>query len=322
MKAQYLNEIEEGLKRVIRADAQPEGLYAPIRYALEMGGKRLRPHLVMECYEMVQGTPPLPFVLQAACATEVFHNFTLLHDDLMDDAPLRRGLPTVYAMYDSNTAILSGDAMLIAAYRMLEEIPVALLPTLLKEFNSMALGVCEGQQYDMDFESRTDVTLDEYLEMIHYKTSCLIASSMKMGAMLAGADEALQQCIYEVGDNLGLAFQLMDDYLDVWGTDTFGKRIGGDIIEGKKTWLLIRAFEEAAERQDERLTTALLIRDDDEKVRQVKALYEEYGLRDQARDVMRSYSDKAEAILAGINLPEVRKQPLASLIRKLNERIL
>ncbi len=319
-KQTFKEEIEKALRAVITENDSPEGLYAPIRYGLAMGGKRLRPSLLLMTYKMLSPEGSLSAALPAAAAVEVFHNFTLLHDDLMDDAPLRRGEPTVYRKWDANTAILSGDAMLITAYRALEGLSADLLKPVLSEFNEMALGVCEGQQYDMEFEDRTDVSLDEYMEMIHFKTSCLIASSMKIGAIIARVPSDVCDKIYNVGDSLGLAFQLMDDYLDIWGTEDFGKRKGGDIIEDKKTWLLIKAFEVAAERQDARLLDALSLKDEDEKVAQVTALYEEYGLDSQLLSLVERYTSMALTLLGQINVPEESKEGIAYIIRKLSDR--
>ncbi len=319
-KQTFKEEIEKALRAVITENDSPEGLYAPIRYGLAMGGKRLRPSLLLMTYKMLSPEGLLSAALPAAAAVEVFHNFTLLHDDLMDDAPLRRGEPTVYRKWDANTAILSGDAMLITAYRALEGLSADLLKPVLSEFNEMALGVCEGQQYDMEFEDRTDVSLDEYMEMIHFKTSCLIASSMKIGAIIARVPSDVCDKIYNVGDSLGLAFQLMDDYLDIWGTEDFGKRKGGDIIEDKKTWLLIKAFEVAAERQDARLLDVLSLKDEDEKVAQVTALYEEYGLDSQLLSLVERYTSMALTLLGQINVPEESKEGIAYIIRKLSDR--
>lgn len=319
-KQTFKEDIEKALRTVITENDSPEGLYAPIRYGLAMGGKRLRPSLLLMTYKMLSPEGSLSAALPAAAAVEVFHNFTLLHDDLMDDAPLRRGEPTVYRKWDANTAILSGDAMLITAYRALEGLSADLLKPVLSEFNEMALGVCEGQQYDMEFEDRTDVSLDEYMDMIHFKTSCLIASSMKIGAIIARVPSDVCDKIYNVGDSLGLAFQLMDDYLDIWGTEDFGKRKGGDIIEDKKTWLLIKAFEAAAERHDARLLNALSLKDEDEKVAQVTALYEEYGLDSQLLSLVERYTSMALTLLGQINVPEESKEGIAYIIRKLSDR--
>jgi geranylgeranyl diphosphate synthase type II len=224
--------------------SQPEGLYGPIRYALGSGGKRLRPALVLMAYNVFASD--VERALPAAAALEMFHTFTLLHDDIMDNAAVRRGAPSVHSKWGANTAILSGDAMMIAAYKLLEGVPH--LPEVFSEFNKLALEVCEGQQMDMDFERRGDVALEEYMEMIRLKTAALIAGAAKIGAIAAGAPVKDAEAIYKYGIELGLAFQLQDDYLDTYGTpETLGKNIGGDIAEGKKTFLAITAMEAAGE---------------------------------------------------------------------------
>ena len=226
--------------------SEPERLYDPIRYSLGGGGKRLRPMLLMlscglfsDCTETA---------LPAAAAVEIFHNFTLLHDDIMDNAAMRRGKPSVHARWGGNVAILSGDAMLIYAYRLLGQTDPVLLPRILEVFNSMALGVCEGQQYDMEFENDREVSMAAYMKMIGLKTAVLLACSAKLGAVIAGADDRACDLLYKFGYNLGLAFQITDDYLDTYGdSEIFGKKIGGDIVNNKKTWLLTRALETGGE---------------------------------------------------------------------------
>ena len=220
---------------------EPKGLYEPIGYALSAGGKRLRPQLAILGARAVGGDAQS--VLPAALALEVFHNFTLLHDDVMDKAEVRRGRPTVHVKWNENTAILSGDQMLIEAYKLLAQVPAEKLPRVLELFNKMATEVCEGQQLDVDFEKRDDVTIAEYMEMIRLKTSVLLATALQIGAYIAGGTEQEQQALYDFGINLGLAFQIQDDYLDCFGDPkTFGKAIGGDIREGKKTWLWIKSL--------------------------------------------------------------------------------
>lgn len=221
---------------------EPAGLYDPVRYILDLGGKRMRPLLVLMAADLYD--TPLEKALPAAMAVEVFHNFSLLHDDIMDAAPIRRGKPTVHQKWDVNTGILSGDAMLILAYQYLEAYEPIHFKSLTKLFSKTALQVCEGQQFDMDFEQREAVTLDEYLHMIAYKTAVLLACALQMGALIGGAPEAEQLAIYNFGLSLGIAFQLQDDYLDVFGNpETFGKQVGGDIIENKKTYLYLKALE-------------------------------------------------------------------------------
>lgn len=221
---------------------EPKGLYEPIGYALASGGKRIRPTFALIAADMFGGKEEE--VLPAALALEVFHNFTLLHDDVMDRAQVRRGRPTVHVKWDDNTAILSGDQMLIEAYRLLSNVPADKLPQVLKWFNDMATGICEGQQYDVDFEQMSEVTIADYMKMIELKTSVLLAYALKIGAYIAGADADQQEALYQYGLHVGLAFQIQDDLLDVYGDPkTFGKAIGGDICCNKKTFLLLTAME-------------------------------------------------------------------------------
>ena len=225
---------------------EPERLYDPIRYSLAGGGKRLRPMLLLLSCGLF--ADDVDVALPAAAAVEIFHNFTLLHDDIMDNAAVRRGKPSVYARWGGNVAILSGDAMLISAYRLLAQAPPALLPRILEVFNTMALGVCEGQQYDMDFESKQKVSVVEYMSMIELKTSVLVAGSAMMGAILGGADEEQSRRLYQFAIELGMAFQLQDDLLDSYGGEELGKTIGGDILEGKKSYLMVTAMSRADRR--------------------------------------------------------------------------
>ncbi len=252
--------------------AEPEGLYAPIRYALESGGKRVRPALVLMAYGAFASD--VEKALPAAAALELFHTFTLLHDDIMDNAPVRRGRDSVHSRWGANTAILSGDAMMIEAYKLLEGVPH--LGEVLHEFNKLALEVCEGQQLDMDFEGREDVMLAEYMNMIRLKTAVLIAGAAKIGAIAAGAPKKDAEAIYKYGVELGLAFQLQDDYLDTYGTaETLGKNIGGDIAEGKKTFLTITALAEAGEATQRAILSTF--RDTthslDQKVGRIRTIY-------------------------------------------------
>ena len=232
---------------------EPKSLYEPIKYVLSLGGKRIRPILMMLAYNLFKDDPES--ILPIACAIETYHNYTLLHDDLMDNADLRRGHETVHKKWDANTAILSGDSMLVLAYQRIAQCPPEKLQSIIDLFTETALEIGEGQQYDMDFENRTDVTEEEYLEMIRLKTSVLLACSMKIGAILADASNEDAENIYKFGEKIGLAFQLQDDYLDVYGdTNVFGKAIGGDIISNKKTYMLINACNRANEKQYEELT--------------------------------------------------------------------
>lgn len=254
--------------------SEPELLYAPIGYSLAGGGKRLRPMLVLLACGVFSDN--VSAALPAAAAVEVFHNFTLLHDDIMDNAPVRRGKPSVYAKWGQNVAILSGDAMLICAYRLLTGLPEALLPRILQTFNTMALEVCEGQQYDMDFEHKPKVSVVEYMHMIELKTSVLLAGAAVMGAMLGGASEEDCRKLRRFAIELGLAFQLQDDLLDSYGDQRLGKAIGGDILEGKQTYLMVTAMSRADEptREILRSTHRDASLSDAEKIARVKAVYD------------------------------------------------
>ncbi len=257
---------------------EPTGLYEPVRYILEMGGKRMRPVLVLLSADLYGAAPEA--ALPAAMAVEVFHNFSLVHDDIMDAAPLRRGRATVHHKWDTNTAILSGDAMLIKAYQHLEAYPPDVFKPLSVLFSRTALQVCEGQQYDMDFEDRDDVTLPEYLRMIEFKTAVLLGCGLRMGALVGGAPEAEQQAIYDFGISLGIAFQLQDDYLDAFGNpETFGKQVGGDIIENKKTYLYLQALKLAPEAEARELRDLYTIKphDPQAKVERVCQLFRQCG---------------------------------------------
>lgn len=285
-------------------DKEPKGLYEPIAYVLASGGKRLRPTLALTAAEVVlnggliSGTA-LDDVLPAALALEVFHNFTLLHDDVMDHSAVRRGKPTVHVQWNENTAILSGDQMLIEAYKLLEQVPADKLPRTLRLFNEMATGVCEGQQLDVDFEHMRQVSIDDYMTMIEKKTSVLIAYAMRIGGYIAGASEAQEKALYEYGLHIGLAFQIQDDILDVYGdTKTFGKAIGGDICCNKKTILLLTALERAdAESKAELLQWMMTTDRDAEKIKAVTELYDRLGVREEAESVMEEHTALALAAL-------------------------
>ena len=283
---------------------EPRGLYEPIAYALASGGKRLRPQLALIAAEtivnggLINGDA-IDHALPAALALEIFHNFTLLHDDLMDHADLRRGKPTVHVQWNDNTAILSGDQMLIEAYKQLSNVPADKLPQVLKWFNEMATGVCEGQQYDVDFEHMSQVSIDDYMMMIERKTSVLLAYAMKIGGYIAGATEAQQQALYEYGLHIGLAFQIQDDILDVYGDPkSFGKAIGGDICCNKKTILLLSALENADAESKAELLQWMLVNDRDaEKIAAVTAIYNRLGVRESCEAVMEDQTALALAQL-------------------------
>ncbi|TMU54854.1 polyprenyl synthetase family protein [Flagellimonas algicola] len=299
----------------------PNNLYEPISYILGLGGKRMRPVLTLMTTDLFGGNPS--DALNAALAIEVFHNFSLVHDDIMDDAPLRRGKITVHEKWDINTGILSGDAMLINAYQYLEDYPPEVFKPLTILFSKTAVEVCEGQQYDVDFETRDDVTIPEYLKMIEYKTAVLVACAMKMGAILAGASEEDAQSIYEFGQNLGIAFQLQDDYLDAFGDPkSFGKQVGGDIIENKKTFLYLKALEFAPKEDKEGLMHLYSIQPEDSntKVDTVKTIFEESGAVEAARMEIESYTQKAFATLESLNIPEKNKELLKVFGNKLMQR--
>jgi geranylgeranyl diphosphate synthase type II len=297
--------------RQIELPETPRDLYYPIEYILDIGGKRIRPVLVLLSADLYgAGTGD---ALPAATAVEIFHNFTLIHDDIMDAAPLRRGKETVHEKWDTNTAILSGDAMLIEAYRQLEYYPPELFKPMIQFFSKTALEVCEGQRYDMDFETRDQVGIDQYLKMIEYKTAVLLGCALRMGALVGGASPADQEAMYVFGIQLGLAFQLQDDYLDVFGDpETFGKQVGGDIIENKKTFLYLRALElaSAAEARELRDLYSIKTRDPQAKVERVTQIFASSGSAEGARDLIRQYTDEAFQQLESLKLPEDRKSVL------------
>lgn len=281
---------------------EPRGLYEPIEYTLASGGKRLRPHLAIIAAEAVINgglINSIDDVLPAALALEVFHNFTLVHDDVMDRAEVRRGQETVHRKWNNNTAILSGDQMLIEAYKLLAQVPAPKLPQVLKWFNEMATGVCEGQQYDMEFEHMSQVSIEDYLKMIELKTSVLLAYAMRIGGYIAGASPAQQEALYQYGLNIGIAFQIQDDILDVYGDPkTFGKAIGGDICCNKKTILLLTALDTSdAESKAELLQWLMSTEQKEEKIAAVTDLYNRLGVREACEVVLEEYTSKALAQL-------------------------
>lgn len=287
---------------------EPKNLYQPIEYILKLGGKRMRPTLTLLSTEIFGSS--FKNSLNAALAIELFHNFSLIHDDIMDDAPLRRGSLTVHEKWDLNTGILSGDAMLILAYELFENYDPIIFQELVKQFSKTALEVCEGQQYDIDFETRDDVTLKEYLKMIEYKTAVLIGSAMKMGAIVAGASSEDQDKIYEFGKNLGIAFQIQDDYLDAFGDpETFGKQIGGDIIENKKTLLYLRAmaFCDADEMMQLEHLYSIYPEDIEDKISTVKQIFMSTGSAEATKMEIEIYTIKAFSVLSTINISEDKK---------------
>ena len=304
----YNDALTAGLKEAIVVK-EPKGLYGPAAYILGLGGKRLRPVLTLMTAEFFGST--LKTAMNAALAVELFHNFSLIHDDIMDDAPLRRGEVTVHEKWDINTGILSGDAMLILAYQLFEAYDAEMFQQLAKLFSKTALEVCEGQQYDVDFETRDDVTIPEYIKMIDYKTAVLIGAAMKMGAIVANASESCKENIYEFGRNLGIAFQLQDDYLDAFGDPkTFGKQVGGDIIENKKTFLYLTALEGSGVLEREKLTTLFSQspKDPSEKIKVVKALFISTGAAQASINEMEKYTAKANQLLDKIDFAEDKKE--------------
>ncbi|MBQ3555922.1 MAG: polyprenyl synthetase family protein [Bacteroidales bacterium] len=277
----------------------PFGLYEPVKYQLDMGGKRVRPLLTLMACDMFGGD--VNSAISPALGLEIFHNFTLLHDDVMDKAEIRRGRPTVHIAWSENTAILSGDAMQIIATQKVCDAPANVHKEVLDLYNKTALEICEGQQYDMEFENRDDVTVEEYINMIRLKTAVLIGCALKMGAIIAEAAPEQSEALYKFGENIGLAFQLQDDYLDVYGdAKTFGKKIGGDILNNKKTYMLISAMTLAKGEIKERLVSLLEGPQDDNKIEQVTAIYSELGIDKMAREKISKYSQKALTYLNGI----------------------
>ena len=285
---------------------EPQRLYAPIKYGLEMGGKRIRPTLLMLAYNLY--AEDIERALMPAMAVEIFHNFTLLHDDIMDNAAVRRGRPSVPAKWGDNVAILSGDALLILAYNYLQRTASERLPQIFERFNKMAAEVCEGQQFDMDFETQQKVSVVDYMRMIELKTAALLAGSAVIGALLAGASEHDCKRLYDFALEVGLAFQLQDDLLDSFGDERLGKKIGGDILEGKKTILMIEAFSRANEEQREVLRTTHLRDDlsDAEKIAEIKTLYEELGVPERVEQQISQKFQKALSILDTLEVPQER----------------
>lgn len=300
---------------------EPHTLYEPIRYIMALGGKRIRPLLTLLGAHLF--TDELGPVIKPALATEVFHNFTLLHDDLMDQAPLRRGQPTVHEKWNPNVAILSGDVMLVRAYELLFDIDPQSLPLLLRRFSQTAAEVCEGQQWDMNFETETQVSIPQYLDMIRLKTAVLLGFCLELGARLGGASDEAAEHLRQFGTDVGLAFQLRDDLLDVYGdAATFGKRVGGDIVADKKTFLLLTAQAQASPAQQ-----AMLARhigrptpDAEAKVQAVRAVYDELNVRAQTEQLIESYFQDALQHLARVPVAEARKEPLRHLALQLMDR--
>jgi geranylgeranyl diphosphate synthase type II len=300
---------------------EPKNLYEPIDYILRLGGKRMRPVLTLLSTEIFD--VDFKKALAAATAVEVFHNFSLVHDDIMDDAPLRRGKETVHEKWNLNTGILSGDAMLILAYQYFEDYEPTIFRALAKLFSKTALEVCEGQQYDVDFETRDDVTIPEYIKMIEYKTAVLVGAAMKMGAIIAKTSDEHANLIYDFGLNLGIAFQLQDDYLDCFGNpETFGKQVGGDIIENKKTYLYLKAMEFAKPEEREQLLHLYSIQpnDNSEKIESVKEFFNQTGASKATQEAIEAYTMKAFETLTKMQIGEDKKMVLRAFGEKLMKR--
>ena len=316
----FLNEINAILENH-PYNRQPESLYNPVRYVLEQGGKRIRPILMMLAYELYKDHPE--DIILPAVGLETYHNYTLLHDDLMDNADMRRGNQTVHKKWDANTAILSGDSMLVLAYRCMQQVSDNKLRPVLETFTETALQVGEGQQYDMDFEKRNDVSEEEYIEMIRLKTSVLLACALKMGAILADAPKEDTDNLYKFGEQMGLAFQLQDDYLDVYGDPkVFGKAVGGDITSNKKTYMLINAFNRANTHQREELirwTTAKEF-DKQEKILAVTQLYNEMNIDRLAQEKIACFFEQSRGYLDAVQVPEERKAQLREFAGRMMKR--
>lgn len=308
--ATYRKDFDTYLEEYVAVHRSPESLYTPVKYILGLGGKRLRPILTLMTASIFRGD--LKKALPAALAVEVFHNFSLIHDDIMDEAPLRRGKKTVHEKWDLNTGILSGDAMLIQAYQLFENYEPTTFNALARLFSKTALEVCEGQQFDIDFETRNDVTIDEYLKMIEYKTAVLVGASMKMGAIVAKASKNCCDAIYQFGKNLGIAFQLQDDYLDAFGNpETFGKQVGGDILENKKTFLVLKALKMGDKKDVDTLNLLLNSTEKSEsKIQQVKAIFDRSGASEATREAVEEYTLRAYNALNELQITDEHKSQL------------
>jgi geranylgeranyl diphosphate synthase, type II len=319
LKLKEIQTLLEGEFSEIKFPISPEKLYQPIKYAVNNGGKRIRPALTLLAAELF--TDEYKKALPQAIGLELFHNFTLLHDDIMDNAEVRRNQPTVHKKWNENIAILSGDAMLIEAYKYISNADPSLMPETLKVFNQTAIEVCEGQQYDMDFESRMDVSEKEYLQMIKLKTAVLLAASLKIGAIVGGADALSQKILYDFGIKIGLGFQLKDDFLDTFGNpEVFGKNIGGDIVSNKKTFLLIKALETSNENKKRELQQLLAEPNIDKKIEGIKNIYIDLGVDEAATNMMGEYYTQATNMLNELSVENQKKEELYNLAKKLIQR--
>ncbi len=316
----YQNLISEYFDQ-LQLNKEPKNLYQPIEYFLQLSGKRMRPVLTLMATDVFD--EDCKKALAAATAVEIFHNFSLVHDDIMDQAPLRRGNETVHEKWNINTGILSGDAMLILAYQHFEEYEPKIFRELAKLFSKTALEVCEGQQYDVDFETRDDVTISEYIKMITYKTAVLVGAAMKMGAIIAETSEENANLIYNFGLNLGIAFQLQDDYLDAFGNpETFGKQVGGDIIENKKTYLYLKAMEFSTANEKEQLLHLFSIHptDNSDKIQTVKEIFNTSGVAKATQNAIHVYTLKALETLEEMNISKDKKNLLKNFGENLMNR--
>lgn len=322
-KIEYLLKTINSELDTVAWNHRPKELYEPISYILSLGGKRIRPILSVMGFNLYQRPEKNYQVLKPALATEVFHNFTLMHDDIMDNASKRRGKSTVHTKWNVNTAILSGDAMMIAAYDLLSHVESDLLQDVLKLFNRCALDVCEGQQYDMNFETLNTVSESDYLHMIKLKTAVLLGFSLELGARIGGAPATEAAQLREFGNNIGIGFQLKDDILDVYGDEEkFGKKVGGDIVENKKTFLLIKALELANDDQRKELNEWLQAEnpDEQEKINAIRNIYDDLEIKSLSLKKMNEYFDKGFELLDSIELADKRKEPLLELTNYLIDR--
>lgn len=314
--------VENGLA-ALNFKTDPKELYEPIEYMISIGGKRLRPELCLLTYNLFSDKIEKP-ILYPALALEIFHGFTLIHDDIMDKAELRRGQQTVYRKWNDNIAILSGDVMSIQAYQLLANCPSVILPQVLTLFSRTAAQVCEGQQYDMNFENIPYITMEDYISMISLKTAVLIACSAKMGALIAGADEKVSQALYDFAFDLGIAFQIQDDLFDTFGQgNVFGKKIGGDILNNKKTWLLVESFKVADNAQKQELDAIMALTEEqgEEKIARMKQMYETLGIRESAGAAIMGYYNSALGRIDGIGFTPAQKEQLLNFADKLIKRI-
>ena len=312
-KTAFLQHIEK-----IFTPKEPIHLYEPIQYILNLGGKRIRPILTLIATDIFG--KDYHKALNAATAIEVFHNFSLIHDDIMDNASLRRGKPTVHQKWDTNVGILSGDAMLIIAYKLLEDYPSKIFQELVKTLSETALKVCEGQQMDMDFEKLQEVSIEAYMQMISYKTSVLIGAALQMGSIISETTKETQINMYNFGLNLGIAFQLQDDYLDTFGDASFGKKIGGDIIENKKTILYLKSLALSNEKQREELLRAYALNEVDNKIARVREIFQITNADKAVRQLIENYTQKALMILEKITIGDDKREYLKTFALQLMDR--